>query len=428
MNRRALLALLGAMPLSFSARLMAAPAAPARLLLVFLRGGYDAASLLVPVSSSFYYEARPNIAIPGSGNNAALPLDADWGLHPALRDSLHPLFQSGQLAFIPFAGSEDTTRSHFETQDSFELGQGSGPGRMLRSGFLNRLVAVLGGARGMAFSDSLPLVFQGSTDIANIDLRTGGRAHIDARQSDLIASMYRGSDLSPKVAEGFALRREVAEDMAAEMQAANRNAISSRGFEAQARRIARLMKDRFRVGFVDVGGWDTHVAQGGATGALASRLGELGSGLAGFAQEMGESWADTVVVVASEFGRTFRENGNRGTDHGHGTVYWVLGGGIRGGKIAGRQQRVEAATLFQQRDYPVLNEYRAVLGGLFASMYGLSPAQLERVFPGAAKQDIGLVSAHMRLTVFVRRPACACHRMRMPMSCPRAQLCLGISN
>jgi uncharacterized protein (DUF1501 family) len=393
MNRRALLKLLAAIPLSVSGTLLAAPAAPARFLLVFLRGGYDAANLLVPVSSSFYYEARPNIAIarPGSGQNAALALDADWGLHPALRDSIHPLYQAGQAAFIPFAGGEDTSRSHFETQDSFELGQGSGPGRKLRSGFLNRLVATLGGARAMAFTDRLPLVFEGTADIANMDLGAGARPALDARQSGLIASMYRGTALSRQVEEGFALRREVAAELATEMQAANRNAISARGFEAQARRIAALMKEHYRIGFIDVGGWDTHVGQGGATGPLASRLEELGRGLAGFAQEMGAEWKNTVVVVASEFGRTFRENGNRGTDHGHGSVYWVLGGAIRGGKIVGSQQRVEAATLFQQRDYPVLNEYRALLGGLFASMYGLDTKRLAQVFAGVAPRDIGLV-------------------------------------
>lgn len=106
---------------------------------------------------------------------------------------------------------------------------------------------------------------------------------------------------------------------------------------------------------------------------------------------MGTAWADTVVVVVSEFGRTFRENGNRGTDHGHGSVYWVLGGSVRGGRIAGEQVRVQPGTLFQNRDYPVLNEYRALFGGLFTRMYGLNPAQLERVFPGVKPKDLGLL-------------------------------------
>jgi uncharacterized protein (DUF1501 family) len=159
--------------------------------------------------------------------------------------------------------------------------------------------------------------------------------------------------------------------------------------------MARLMRERFDLGFVDVGGWDTHVGQGGATGYLATRLAELGRGLAGFAEEMGDdAWRDTVVVVVSEFGRTFRENGNQGTDHGHGTVYWVLGGGLAaqaGGRVLGEQVALSPQTLFQNRDYPVLNEYRAVLGGLFTRLYGLSPAQVGQVFAGVRPIDLGLV-------------------------------------
>jgi len=175
------------------------------------------------------------------------------------------------------------------------------------------------------------------------------------------------------------------------MEAANRNAPNPRNFELEARRIARLMRSSYRLGFVDVGGWDTHVAEGGAEGQLAVRLQQLGGGLAAFAEEMGPAWRDTVVVVISEFGRTFRENGNRGTDHGHGTAYWVLGGAVHGGRVAGEQQRVERATLFQDRDYPVLNDYRALLGGLLSRVYGLSPSQAERIFPGSMPADLALV-------------------------------------
>jgi uncharacterized protein (DUF1501 family) len=120
-------------------------------------------------------------------------------------------------------------------------------------------------------------------------------------------------------------------------------------------------------------------------------LDELGLGLAAYAQEMGSAWRDTTVVVISEFGRTFRQNGNRGTDHGHGTVFWIMGGSVRGNQIAGEQVRLEQATLFQNRDLPVLNEYRAVLGGLLQRQYGLSAAQLDSVFPGAKALDLGLL-------------------------------------
>jgi uncharacterized protein (DUF1501 family) len=214
---------------------------------------------------------------------------------------------------------------------------------------------------------------------------------VDARQSRIISGMYQGTALGGAVSQGFAVRDEVARDMAAEMEAASRNAISARGFELEARRIARLMKGRHRLGFVDVGGWDTHVGQGGATGQLANRLEELGRGLAAFAQEMGSRWHETAVVVVSEFGRTFRQNGNNGTDHGHGSVYWVLGGGLRGGQIAGEQVPVSPTHLFQNRDTPVLNEFRSVLGGLLARQFGLSPTQLATVFPAAQPRDLGLM-------------------------------------
>lgn len=375
------------------ARLWAAPQGGARLLVVFLRGGYDACNLLVPAQSSFYYEARREIAIarPSPDPASALPLDDGWGLHPALRDTVHPIYQSGQAAFIPFAGTHDLTRSHFETQDSIEQGRGPDSHAAYGSGFLNRLAGVINGARPMSFTDQLPVVFQGEQRVPNTALRTLGRSSVDARQSQLIASMYQGTTLGTQVQEGFAVRDEVMREMSSEMEAASRNAVSSKGFEAEARRIARLMSDSYNIGFVDVGGWDTHINQGGAQGYLANRLEELGSGLAAYAQEMGPAWRDTVVVVMSEFGRTFRQNGSRGTDHGHGTVYWVLGGAVRGHRIAGEQQRVERNTLFQDRDLPVLNEYRSVLGGLAQKLYGLSARQLDAVFPGATARDLGLV-------------------------------------
>ena len=132
-------------------------------------------------------------------------------------------------------------------------------------------------------------------------------------------------------------------------------------------------------------------AEGAAQGALATNLASLGRGLQVFAQSLGNEWSNTVVVVVSEFGRTFRENGNRGTDHGHGTVYWVLGGAVNGGRIGGEQQRVDRSTLFQDRDFPVLNDYRAVLGGLFRSLWGLSADQSAKVFQQVAPVNLQLV-------------------------------------
>ena len=394
-RRNALTAMAGlaALSLTTATRLMAAPAVTSRLLVVFLRGGYDACSLLVPISSNFYYASRPDIAIarPSSELSSALPLTADWGLHPALRDSLYPYYKNGELAFVPFAGTHDLSRSHFETQDSMEMGQALEGHKTYSSGFMNRLASVLRGCTPMAFTDQLPLVFQGSAKVPNTALRSLAKPSVDAKQSSIIASMYKGSPMGAQVAEGFSVRDEVMREMSAEMDAANRSAITAKGFELEARRIAKLMRDNYNLGFVDVGGWDTHVNQGAATGYLASRLDELGVGLAAYAQELGPDWRDTTVVVMSEFGRTFRQNGNRGTDHGHGSVFWVMGGGVRGNKVVGEQVRVEQAALFQNRDFPVLNEYRAVLGGLLQRQFGLNATQLNNVFPGAAPQDLGLI-------------------------------------
>ncbi|MDR3411905.1 MAG: DUF1501 domain-containing protein [Formivibrio sp.] len=394
MNRRQVLQALSALPLAaYSSRLLAAPRGTGKFLLVFLRGGYDAANLLIPTSSTFYYESRPNIAIaqPGADAHAALALDSDWSLHPALQNSVYPLFQNRQAAFIPFAGTDDLTRSHFETQDSIELGQPINANRNYQSGFLNRLAGLLHDGSAISFTDQLPLVFRGNTLIPNMALGQLNKSGLDSRQTKIIAGMYQDNMLAKPVMEGFDVRDEVIREVTAGMDAASSIGITAKGFELEARRIATLMKDKYSLGFVDVGGWDTHVGEGGSSGYLANRFDELGRGLAAYATEMGSHWRNTVVVVISEFGRTFRENGNRGTDHGHGTVYWVLGGNIRGGRIAGDQIKVNRANLFQDRDFPVLNDYRAILGGLLGRLYDLSPAQIDTVFPGVKGMDLGLV-------------------------------------
>lgn len=394
MKRRAFTKSLAGASLSVLARgVSAADTRDARFLLVFLRGGYDAANLLVPASSAFYYESRPHIAVPppGPDNNAALPIDAHWALHPALRPHIWPLFQAGQVAFIPFAGTDDMSRSHFETQDSIELGQPVQGHRNYQSGFLNRLSGVLQGRSTIAFTDQLPLSCRGDVSIANMALTRLAKPGLDQRQMQIIASMYQHTPLAPSIAQGETVRDDVMRDMTAEMDMASRNANTAQGFELEARRMAEVMRDRYAIGFVDVGGWDTHVGEGAATGYLANRLDELGRGLNTFATTMGPRWQDTVVLVISEFGRTFRENGSKGTDHGHGSVYWVLGGAVKGGRVAGEQTEVNAASLFQNRDYPVLNDYRGIAGGLLKRLFGLNASQSDAVFPTARPVDLGLL-------------------------------------
>jgi len=397
MNRRKFLQLLSASaPLLLSPpKLFAAPATDARFLLVFLRGGYDATNILIPHSSPLYYEARPNIAIPRpdpTNHNAGLPVNADWALHPALRGSIWPLYQQGQVAFIPFAGTENASRSHFETQDSIELGQPLTGHKDYDSGFLNRLVAALSGSvQAISFTETLPIACKGPAAIANLSLKGRKKQVFPDRQAEILAQLYQGSTLSEYIKEGFELNQAAVQDMAAEMEQAGRGAIKSKGFEKQAKLMATMMQDKFNIAFVDVGGWDTHFNQGGSEGQLANKISALGNGLDAFAKGMGATWKKTVVLVISEFGRTFRENGNRGTDHGHGTVYWVLGGGIKGARVVGEQIHLTADKLFQDRDYPVLNEYRALMGGLFQAQFGLSNQALEQIFPSVKPKSLGII-------------------------------------
>ncbi|SFS18452.1 Uncharacterized conserved protein, DUF1501 family [Dyella sp. OK004] len=400
MNRRQFLlaaatAAVAAPSLSFSGRLFAAPASMPRFLLVFLRGGYDCNNLLVPYGSDFYYESRPTLAIarPDANNaNSAIALDSQWGLNPVLRDTIYPLWQRKQVAFVPFAGTDDMSRSHFETQDNIESGQPTQQRSDYRSGFMARLSGALTDVPSIAFTDALPLSFQGGKkDIPNISLRGVAKPTFDDRQSSILAEMYKGTSLAAAAADGLELRQKVSKDLQDEMMKANRGAASAKNFAEETQRIATLMRQQYRLGFVDVGGWDTHVNQGSTTGPLANNLTNLGQGLAAYADALGDEWNNTIVVVVSEFGRTFRENGNKGTDHGHGTVYWVMGGRINGGRIAGSQVAVNAQSLLQNRDYPVLNNYRDLLGGLFNRTLGLSTSQLQAVFPGARPKDLQLV-------------------------------------
>jgi uncharacterized protein (DUF1501 family) len=219
------------------------------------------------------------------------------------------------------------------------------------------------------------------------------KINLPPRANEMIASLYEGTKLSSMATAGMETKKMVSQELMDEMAESARGAGAARAFEKQARAIAKLMRDRpaYSIAFADVGGWDTHVNQGSAEGALATNLAGLAGGLAAYAQEMGALWKSTVVVVMSEFGRTFRENGNRGTDHGHGNTLWVLGGGIAGGRVAGRQAAVDPSNLFQDRDFRVLNDYRSVLAYVFSRMYGLNGAALDRVLPGAQAGDYGFI-------------------------------------
>jgi uncharacterized protein (DUF1501 family) len=391
LRRRLLGGALAAVGLQVAACVAPVPSARAngRFVVVFLRGAYDPLSVLVPYADPFYYQARPNIAIapPDAADPiACLRLDGRWGLHPVLKESIYPLWQAKQVSFVPFAGSRFETRSHFQAQDWVELGQPV-TGRIdYTSGFLNRLVAELrrgGAGGGISFTSQLPLAFKGAVPVANAAMKGPRTAMHEARFEDLVARMYRGHPLAAAVDEGLATRRNIAAQFASEMEEASRGAPPAQGLAMEAARMAKVMRSRedYRVGFIDVGGWDTHVAQGAAAGQLGNKLQALGEGLAALADSLGDAWRNTVVTVISEFGRTFRENGARGTDHGHGSLVWLLGGESPGAGIQGEQAPLAPASLHEGRDLPVLNDLRGVLGAQMARVFGLGPQAIGRVFP-----------------------------------------------
>jgi len=388
MRRRQFLA--GALALAasgFSARLMAAPraAGEGRLLVLFLRGAYDAASALVPVASDDYYAVRPTLAIarPDAGNPlAAVRLDDDWGLHPAIAQAAAPLLSAGQLRFVPFVGVPGASRSHFEVQELIEQGRDGGIASVRHpDGLLYRLALRVGVEPSVSFTNTIPTIFRGDEPVANVRLRQRKSRLSEQERSD-IGRLYAGHPLGGMLEKADELREHG--DMPTDPNTAGRGAAGAAQLSRHAKVVARHLRRRHRLAFIDIGGWDTHANQGARDGFLARQLGFLGEGLVALASEMGDSWRHTTVVVISEFGRTFRENGNGGTDHGHGTVYWVAGGNLPGAKggspVRGPRLPLTLATLNEQRDYPVLVDYRALLGEAAAVSFGLPDEDMAGVF------------------------------------------------
>jgi len=403
-NRRAMLAAgaclaLGAGPRAWA---QAAPTATdGRLVVVFLRGALDSLSAFVPYADPHYARLRPSIAIaPPDGTAAtALRLDDRFALHPALA-ALQPWWQAGQLAFVPAAGSPDGTRSHFDAQYQWETAR---PGQRADApGWLNRLAAQVGGQpvdarpRVVGVGEASPRLLAGAQPVQLVAhgqaARRAGSLE-PARQREALMALYGGDDaLSAAFRQGAVARlasaRDLASDMppdvAREMQSASNGAAPVSLLEQDARNLATLMRKdrRLRLGFLSAGGWDTHVNQGAATGALAGSLQRLAGALLALRHDFGEP--GDVIVVASEFGRTAAENGTRGTDHGHGNAIWLIGDGVAGGRWHGRWTGLAPADLNEQRDLPAHHDFRAVLAQVLRPTFQLTDSALQDVLPGAA--------------------------------------------
>ncbi|HWY53132.1 MAG TPA: DUF1501 domain-containing protein [Terriglobales bacterium] len=362
-----------------------------RLVVIFQRGAADGLNIVVPHGERAYYAMRPSINIP---RNAVLDLDGFFGLHPSL-SPLQPLWKQHHLAIVHAAGSPDPTRSHFDAQDFMESGT---PGlKSTEGGWLNRALHSLpqpapadrSAFRAIALGPSMPRILSGSEPaiaINNIsDFGVGGNNTKAAPNANTFEAMYEHSVDAVLHGTGQdtfdAVKMLKSADPAKYKPAAGAEYPNGR-FGDSLKQLAQLIKANLgvRVAFADIGGWDHHVNEGSTQGQIANVLREFSQSLAAFWTDLGNLCEDTVVVTMSEFGRTARENGNRGTDHGHANVMFVMGGPLKGGKVYGRWPGLDQSQLYEGRDLAVTTDFRQVLGE--AVYKHLGNKALDQVFPG----------------------------------------------
>ena len=361
-----------------------------RLVIIFQRGAADGLNIVVPHGEASYYSMRPTINIP---RRSVLDLDGFFGLHPAMA-SFQPLWAQKHLAIVHAAGSPDPTRSHFDAQDFMESGT---PGfKVTADGWLNRVLrnqsafdsANRSAFRAIALGPSLPRILSGkeaAVAVNNLnDFGVGGK-NSNAPISKSFEAMYDHSVdavLHGTGQETFdAVKALKAADPAKYAPASNANYAKGR-FGDSLKQLAQMIKANLgvQVAFADIGGWDHHVNEGSTQGQIANVLGDFSQSIAAFWIDLGDLAEDTVVVTMSEFGRTARENGNRGTDHGHANVMFVLGGPVKGGKVYGRWPGLSQSQLYEGRDLAVTTDFRAVLSEAVSKHLGNH--DLATVFPG----------------------------------------------
>ncbi len=371
-----------------------------RLIVIFLRGAVDGLSVVVPYTETAYYSARKRIAIPQPDKaGGVLDLDGRFGLHPSLA-ALMPLWKQKNLAFIHACGSPGPSRSHFDAQEYMETGT---PGiKNTQDGWMNRLLALLtvenNPIQAVNVGSTIPRILAGNAAIATIPAgrRVAKRLPIDNPQlTTSFDKLYSGDDaLSKTYRDAREAREALMENSDVEMQMANNGAPLPRGFTRDAQRLARLMvrDSRIELAFLALGGWDTHINQGNTKGQLAQRLQRLGDGLATLQKELGEVYKNTNIVVMSEFGRTVKENGNGGTDHGHGNVMWLLGGNVSGGKVYGNFPGLSNNQLHEGRDLAVTTDFRDAIATVLQRHINLNQTNISKIFPDyTQKQQLPLI-------------------------------------
>jgi uncharacterized protein (DUF1501 family) len=361
-----------------------------KLVVIFQRGACDGLNVVIPHGEKAYYAMRPTIAVQ---QKELIDLNGFFGLHPEMA-AFKPLYDQGHLAIVHAAGSPDTTRSHFDAQDYMESGTPGNKGTV--DGWLNRALAdekVQGkesAFRAVALGTQVPRTLQGKEPaiaIANLaDFSVAGKGPQTSSISNAFQAMYDESTdsmLHGTGEETFEAVKMLKSADPAHYQPAVGVVYPNTPFGNSLKQIAQLMKANLGVeaAFTDIGGWDTHQNQGGATGQLANRLKEFSESIAAFWKDMGQDSENITLVTMSEFGRTARQNGTGGTDHGHANVMFVLGGSVKGGKIYGKWPGLGPDQLNEGRDLAVTTDFRNVLGE--AAYKSLGAHDMQRVFPGS---------------------------------------------
>lgn len=381
LNRRHLLAgAAGAAALSFPVFAFGqAQATDKRLLVIILRGGMDGLSALAPVGDPSYASARGRLALPRSGQGAALALDDTFALNANL-PKMHALYRAGELLPVHACATAYRERSHFNAQNVLESGAAAPFART--EGWLNKALGALPNSRpemGMALSAQAPLILRGPTNVA-----TWSPSALPDVNTDTMArllSLYEARDPALAHALNSAM---TANSVAMDAGAGDMNRAGPRSITPVAQIAARFLKDENGpvAAVMEVGGWDTHANQGIEQGPLARGLTSLDDGLEAFQQEMGPAWANTVVIIATEFGRTVAPNGANGTDHGTGMAAFLAGGAVRGGRVLADWPGLQRAALYEGRDLRPTTDLRGVFKGVLADHLRVPSAVLERdAFP-----------------------------------------------
>ena len=376
---------------TFLARAAAAAGKRRQLLIaIFQRGAVDGLNMVVPHGEAEYYRVRPNIAIarPGAGEGTAVDLDGFFGLHPRM-SALMPLWHNRSLAIVHACGSPDSTRSHFDAQDYMETAT---PGvKSTRDGWLNRYLQVAHAREtpltAIAMSRQMPRVLQGPApalamaSVSEFGVRggTGTQESFEEAYARAADHVFKGT-----ASDAFDAIRALSATNARNYRPANGATYPRSPFGQALQEIARLAKADvgLEIAFAESEQWDHHVNEGGATGQIANRLGDFASGIAALARDLDDRMADTIILTMSEFGRTVVENGNRGTDHGHGNAMMLIGGHVKGGRVYGDWPGLGESDRHEGRDLAITTDFRDVFGEVVMRHLGADANTAARVFPG----------------------------------------------